>query len=98
IIRKDLMECTCVRHRDLPGASKLFLDLLHHPDRLRSFYRHLPSDPEAYAHAASEIDFSPERRAALVDALRPGNPGNPSLDVLAQPGTVAVVTGQQVGL
>src|SRR5579862_1181056 len=93
-----LMECACVRHRDLPGASKLFLDLLYQPDRLHSFYRHLPSDPEAFAKAAAEIDLLAERRAALVEALRPGNTGNPSLDLLAQPGTVAVVTGQQVGL
>jgi bacillithiol biosynthesis cysteine-adding enzyme BshC len=92
------MECACVPHRDLPGASKLFLDLLHHPDRLHSFYRHLPSDPEAYARAAAEVDFPPERRAALVKALRAGNAGNSSLDLLAEPGTVAVVTGQQVGL
>src|SRR5437588_8491784 len=92
------MECACVSHRDLPGASRLFLDLLYHPDRLHNFYRHLPSDPDAYARAAAEIDLPPERRAALVEALRPGNAGNPSLDLLAQPGTVAVVTGQQVGL
>ena len=32
------------------------------------------------------------------EALTPLNQGNPSLDVLAQPGTVAIVTGQQVGL
>ena len=31
-------------------------------------------------------------------ALTPLNQGNPSLDILAQPGTVAIVTGQQVGL
>jgi bacillithiol biosynthesis cysteine-adding enzyme BshC len=91
------MECSCVRHSDLPGASKLFLDLLYHPDRLHSYYPNLPLDPDAYARAAS-FDFPPERRAALVEALRPGNAGNPSLGQLAMPGTVAVVTGQQVGL
>src|ERR1051325_11048788 len=91
------MACTCVRHSDLPGASKLFLDLLYHPDGLRPYYPHLPSDPESYARAA-KIDFSRERRAALIETLRPGNAGNASLDRLAEPGTVAVVTGQQVGL
>src|SRR5215472_17145338 len=91
------MECSCVRHSDLPGASKLFLDLLYHPDRLSSYYPNLPSDANAYARA-TKIDLPPECRAALVDALRPGNQGNPSLDELAKPGTVAVVTGQQVGL
>src|ERR1051326_6876983 len=91
------MECSCVRHTDLPGASKLFLDFLYHPDRVHPYYPNLPSDPEAYARAA-KFDFSPEHRAALIDALTPSNSGNPSLARLAQPGTVAVVTGQQVGL
>jgi bacillithiol biosynthesis cysteine-adding enzyme BshC len=39
-----------------------------------------------------------ERRAALVSAMRDLNGDSPSLDLLAQPETVAVVTGQQVGL
>ena len=92
------MECTCVPHRDLPGASKLFLDLLYHPSNLRAFYRHLPHDPDAYARAAAEIELSDDRRRALIEALRPANAGNPSLETLGRPGTVAVVTGQQVGL
>src|SRR5438105_167719 len=91
------MECSCVRHSDLPGASKLFLDLLYHPDRLQPYYPNLPLDAEVYARAA-RMDFPAGRRAALIEALRPTNPGNPSLERLAQPGTVAVVTGQQVGL
>ena len=48
--------------------------------------------------AASRFDFPAERRAALVRALTPMNAGNPSLAELAKPGTVAIVTGQQVGL
>ena len=44
------------------------------------------------------IDFPPERRAALIAALRVQNPESPALARLAEPGTVAVVTGQQVGL
>jgi bacillithiol biosynthesis cysteine-adding enzyme BshC len=44
------------------------------------------------------MQYPPERRAALVAALRKRNPGNASLDLLARPETVAVVTGQQVGL
>jgi len=37
-------------------------------------------------------------RAALIAALRVRNPESPALTRLAQPGTVAVMTGQQVGL
>jgi bacillithiol biosynthesis cysteine-adding enzyme BshC len=53
---------------------------------------------EAFQAAAGRIEFSAERRAALIDALRVQNPESPALHSLAQPGTVAVVTGQQVGL
>ena len=92
------MECTCIRHTDLPHPSKLFTDLVYHPDRVRSFYPHSPYDPGAYAAAAAQADLPPERRAALIAALRPLNGETPALQLLAQPGAVAVVTGQQVGL
>jgi bacillithiol biosynthesis cysteine-adding enzyme BshC len=92
------MECTCVPHYDLPHSSKLFLDLVYHFDRVRSFYPHAPYDAASYSEAASQVDFKPEQRAALVAALRPRNGDSAALSLLAQPGTVAVVTGQQVGL
>ena len=91
------MECSCVRHTDIPGASKLFSDLIYHFDRVAGFYPHRANDAASVVEAA-KFDFPDDRRAALVRALAPLNAGNPSLDVLAQPGTVAVVTGQQVGL
>ncbi len=92
------MECSCVPHFELPNPSKLFLDLVYHSDRVRSFYPYNPHDPASFQAAASQINLSPERRAALVAALRQRNGDSPSLALLAQPGTVAVVTGQQVGL
>jgi len=92
------MHCTCVRHTELPNTSALFADVLYHPDRTSPFYRHPLRDLEAYRAAAAEIQLSDERRAALIAALRVHNPESDSLARLAQPGTVAVVTGQQVGL
>ncbi len=87
------MESCCIRQTDLPHTTRLFADLIYHRDRVSRFY------PEpSYEHAASRIHFSPEKRAALVAALRERNGGSESLDLLARPGTVAVVTGQQVGL
>ena len=91
------MECSCVRHTDVPGTSKLFADLIYHFDRVHDLYPYRPSDIESL-EAASRFDFPDERRAALVRALTPLNEGNPSLRRLAEPGTVAIVTGQQVGL
>jgi len=92
------MHCTCVRHTELPHTTRLFADVLYHPDRTSSFYRYPIRDLDAYRASAGEIRFSDSQRAALVSALRQQNPAGPSLEKLAQPGTVAVVTGQQVGL
>ncbi len=82
------MDCSCIRQTDLPGTTRLFADLVYHPDRVASFY--LPPD--------DDFAFPADRRAGLVEALREQNPGNPLLERLAQDGTVAIVTGQQVGL
>jgi bacillithiol biosynthesis cysteine-adding enzyme BshC len=91
------MECSCVRHTEIPGTSKLFADLIYHFDRVEDLYPYRPNDIQALARAA-RFDFPEARRAALVQALTPLNQGNPSLARLAQQGTVAIVTGQQVGL
>jgi bacillithiol synthase len=92
------MHCTCVRHTELPHTSTLFADVLYHPDRTAAFYSHPFRELSGYQAAARQIDLPDSRRAALVDALRRRNPESPALRRLAQPGTVAVVTGQQVGL
>ena len=92
------MHCTCVRQTELPGATRLYADVLYHPDRTARFYPHLIHDLSAFKAAAAEVRFPDDRRAALVAALRLQNPPGPSLDRLAQPGTLVVATGQQVGL
>jgi len=92
------MQVVCKRHTELPHTSKLFSDLLYRFDRVSNFYPHSPFDPKALESAASEIQFPAERRAALIEALRAQNPASPSLESLAQQGTVAILTGQQVGL
>ena len=92
------MHCTCVRQTELPTTSALFADVLYHPDRTASFYRYPLRDLESFQASAREVALSDERRAALIAALRVQNPESESLRRLAKPGTVAVVTGQQVGL
>ncbi len=92
------MEPACIRHTDLPGASRLFLDFSYHFDRVARFYRHDPHRFESFETAAKEIDYPESRRAAMVRALAAQNGPCQTLDRLAQPGTVAIVTGQQVGL
>ncbi len=85
------MESSCLRHTDLPHTSRLFADFLYHHDRVAHFYT-VPSG------RTCAQDYPAERRAALVDALREQNGDHPALEVLAQPGARAYVTGQQVGL
>jgi bacillithiol biosynthesis cysteine-adding enzyme BshC len=94
------MPAVCLRHTEIPNTSKLFADFTHHFDRLAHFYRHDPSSPEALLNAAkaAAAAYPDSRREALVAALRIQNGPSPALDQLANPGTVAVVTGQQVGL
>lgn len=92
------MHCSCVRQTELPHITALAADTFYNPDRTAAFYRHPLRDLESYRAAAQEIRFSSEQRSALVTALRRQNPSNPSLERLAQPGTVVVATGQQVGL
>lgn len=88
----------CIRHTEIPGTSKLFADFAYHFERVKGFYAHDPHNPAAYTDAASEIDYPDDRRKALVAALEKQNGPSEALKKLAQPGTVAVVTGQQVGL
>ena len=92
------MEPSCIRHTELPGTSRLFADFSYNFDRVARFYRHNPHDPESFRAAAGEVQYPENRRAAIVRALRPQNGDSESLSRLAEPGTVAVVTGQQVGL
>jgi bacillithiol biosynthesis cysteine-adding enzyme BshC len=88
------MECFCIRQTELPGTTRLFADLIYHPDRVEDFYL----SPRTLGEAATQIEFPEERRAALVKALRGLNGDSAELELLGQAGTVAVVTGQQVGL
>jgi len=93
-----MMESACLRHTEIPHTSALFSDYEYRFDKVARFYGYNPHDGQSYAAAAREIAYPEDRRAALVAALRASNSETASLDLLARPGTVAVVTGQQVGL
>lgn len=92
------MDPACLRHTEIPGTSKLFADFSYHFDKVARFYRHDPHDRESYAAAAREIRYPDDRRATVARVLEAQNPGNGLVARFAQPGTVAVLTGQQVGL
>jgi bacillithiol synthase len=92
------MEPSCIRQTLLPGTSRLFGDYLYDFDKVAGFYGKHFLDFEALQTAAQTIEFPERRREAIVSALREQNGPSATLDKLARPGTVAVVTGQQVGL
>ncbi|MBK5293095.1 MAG: bacillithiol biosynthesis cysteine-adding enzyme BshC [Acidobacteriia bacterium] len=92
------MKPGCIRQTDLPNTSALFADLVYHFDRVAPFYEHYYLDRDCYAEAAGKIAYPEGRRHALVAALGELNDPCPQLELLARHGTVAVVTGQQVGL
>jgi bacillithiol biosynthesis cysteine-adding enzyme BshC len=92
------MEPSCIRQTLLPGTTRLFADYLYDFDKVRDFYGQYFLDLQALPSAAQRIQFPEARRQALVSALREQNGDSPALEKLARPGTVAVVTGQQVGL
>jgi uncharacterized protein YllA (UPF0747 family) len=92
------MRSTRIPHTELPGTTSLFADYLYHFDRVSRFYAHDPHDPEALRRAAITAHIPDESRQALVSALRLTNGETSELAQLELPDTVAVVTGQQVGL
>jgi bacillithiol biosynthesis cysteine-adding enzyme BshC len=92
------MEPSCIRQDLIPGTTKLFADFLYHFERVSDFYQHPYSNPQSFQDAAKQVQYPEDRRARLVEALREQNGTSASLDELARPGTLAVVTGQQVGL
>jgi bacillithiol synthase len=92
------METSCLRHTEIPHTSQLFSDFQYHFDRVARFYGHNPGDASSYVSVAKAMAYPADRRAGLVTALRARNGASASLDLLARPDTVAVVTGQQVGL
>lgn len=96
--REGALQIQCVPHTSLPGTSSLFSDYLYRFDRLSRFYQHDPHDLESVARAAAAVDLPEARRAEVIEALRGINGDSEALRRLAQPGTVAIVTGQQVGL
>ncbi|MBV8071396.1 MAG: bacillithiol biosynthesis cysteine-adding enzyme BshC, partial [Acidobacteriaceae bacterium] len=92
------MEPSCVRQNLIPGTTKLFSDFLYNFDRVSGFYPHAPFDFDSVHAVARHLNYPASRRCALVDALRQQNNAQEALEKLSRPETIAVVTGQQVGL
>jgi bacillithiol biosynthesis cysteine-adding enzyme BshC len=89
----------------LPAFSRLFQAYCTDYDALADFYAGDFRDPEARAEAADRAAARERDREALVEVLLDqnarwglGEETRANIEALRDPGTVAVVTGQQVGL
>jgi len=96
------MEGVCIRHTEFPASTPLFTDYLYAFERVRGFYSH-PPEFDRVQTAAKSVPRDLSHRRRLVEALREQNRnGGPAterhLEALLDPETVAVATGQQVGL
>jgi bacillithiol synthase len=92
------MQRTCVPPSGLPRTSALAAAASYEPDRVARFFQHPYRDLGSFKDAASELNYPDDRRASMMRVLRACNPPSAALERLAQPGVVAVVTGQQAGL
>jgi bacillithiol biosynthesis cysteine-adding enzyme BshC len=97
------MGCISIPFRRLPHQPKLFLRFLDDFPGVSKFYAHPPTF-ESVKENTRALDYPPERRKEVVAALRDingvlgaGDATRRNLDLLEH-GSVAVVSGQQVGL
>ncbi len=104
------MQVECLDYRELPGQNPLFLKYLYHFDEVSGLYAPgapAPLDIEALerrveAVAKRPVRFSRERLVSLLDPfnrmLGAGEVTQQNIQKLKRRDTVAVVTGQQLGL
>jgi len=99
------MTANCIPYTHVPHSSPLLTDYLYHFDRLSHFYNGSPHDPRSYQAVATQMSRLTVPRQEMAEILREQNLafGCPdatlaNIERLRDPGTFAVVTGQQVGL
>ena len=99
------MDCVSLPYSRVPKSSKLLVDYLEHYETVGRFYDGSPFLPETYDRLRQQLkDFNTDRKF-LVETLQRQNiafgaaePTLQNIRRLGDPETVAVVTGQQVGL
>jgi len=99
------MEYTTLPYSRVPKSSTLYLDYLYHFDRVAPFFSGSPFAISSYEAVAERLRVVDRNRGELSEILTKQNQGFESgeatfesIQRLAKPGTLAVVTGQQVGL
>lgn len=95
----------CLPFSAVPHSTSLLTDYIYHYDRVGKFYNGAPHDLRSFQAVASQLASFTFDRAGICAILERqnrafgcGQPTLENIDRLRQPGTFAVVTGQQVGL
>jgi len=101
----NFMDGLSIPYTRVPNSSQLLLDYLYRFEQVAAFYTGSPFNPASYQDLANKLKFSYQDRRALVAILKRQNQAFGSAEStfaniqrLSEPGTFAVVTGQQVGL
>jgi bacillithiol synthase len=99
------MDSVSLSYSQVPKSSKLLVDYVERHENVDRFYDGSPFTAETYDRLKQQIKSFQTNRKALVDVLLRQNKafgaGNETLENiqrLSDPETLAVVTGQQVGL
>jgi bacillithiol synthase len=105
VVVERFMDCTCIPYTRVPRSSALLTDYLYHFDRVSRFYNGAPFDAASFQAVSRKLQVSGKARGDLAEILTRQNrnygssePTFANIRLLAEPGTVSVVTGQQVGL
>jgi bacillithiol synthase len=101
----EVMSCSSIPYSRVPNTSALLIDYLYHFDRVNTYYTASPFEFANYLGLAEAITSRNFPRREMAEILQRQNQdlgGSAAtlanIDKLDSPGTVAVVTGQQVGL
>lgn len=95
-----------INFKEIPGSTKLFLDYLYDFDKVQSFYKYNFRDKEQFIAKFKQLSESPkEFRTELSNiinnqykSLNPSSKTIKNISLLKNKETIAVVTGQQLGI
>lgn len=98
------MKASCLPFSSIPHTNPLFLDFLHHFDRVREFYERPPAFADWWKDELQQIRYPQARRQRVAAVLERQNRGfGASARTLEniqrlKNGAATIVTGQQVAL
>jgi bacillithiol synthase len=104
MVETRTVEAECLPFSSIPHSSRLFLDYLHHFDRVQRFYARAPLSSGWWEEEKRLVEYPAERRQRVAAILERQNrefgAGEKTLANIERlrSGAPVVVTGQQVGV